>query len=653
MYYFSLTLAIIFNYYTGYIVCLFSLIYFFFILYNESLPYEKEKKIIKNFFLTSILSGFTASFILIPTAFSFMQGRSGYFDILKIFNINIDGLLSLYRLAPLSSSRLDYSNYSLPIYTSLFIVVSTILTIINKNGNERLKRSLLVVTGIYLLSMILYPFYLTWHVFQLPVGNPGRFVFCFSFFYISLAYQTYMENQKLKVLGKSKIIAFISLILVIMGCLIFKNYPTISQMQKIAILFMVFLIIVYLQFYKTKKYAFLLYIIIFIEILTNTVWDLNINQSYNGYNPILVDEEKEKIKSLSRLSEKINDEEFSRSEILYGQNDSMFYNLNGVSFYSSIFNNNINQFIPLYNINTGYGYAHYYCYQPALLMDAFLGIKRVINYEKRYIPVSKENDYYIKSLGFAVSNNLKEKLKNRILSIEETLFDLTNILIEAKEGKPKITLTNVENSDYNYEKIDKSKEGKIKLVYSFDESVVARINFLRGQFSTDNNNQKIYFSDIVKTYPYESEKESITILKNNQLQVEITLPVGLDYATKQLGQLTYVNQEIFVKILNYLNENRLYNIKVNHYGFTGQITTTDGKNLLLLTIPYDDSIIIKVDGQEQPYEKYLNGIIGLELEKGDHQVEFIYHVKGLKLGIIISFLSSVTFILKMRKKRGS
>ena len=41
--------------------------------------------------------------------------------------------------------------------------------------------------------------------------------------------------------------------------------------------------------------------------------------------------------------------------------------------------------------------------------------------------------------------------------------------------------------------------------------------------------------------------------------------------------------------------------------------------------------------------------IGLDLENGTHDIEIIYEVKGLKLGIIISLTSLILFIIYTRK----
>ena len=66
---------------------------------------------------------------------------------------------------------------------------------------------------------------------------------------------------------------------------------------------------------------------------------------------------------------------------------------------------------------------------------------------------------------------------------------------------------------------------------------------------------------------------------------------------------------------------------------------------MFLSIPYNDSFKILVDDEEIKYFKLFENFIGLDLEKGYHDIEIIYEVKGFKLGLFVSLLSLITFIL--------
>ena len=82
--------------------------------------------------------------------------------------------------------------------------------------------------------------------------------------------------------------------------------------------------------------------------------------------------------------------------------------------------------------------------------------------------------------------------------------------------------------------------------------------------------------------------------------------------------------------------------------------STSDKNYVVLTIPYDENILIKVDGEKVNYNKILGGIIGFKIPEGRHKIDFEYHIKGLKMGIIISSISLVVFLFtKILEKKNN
>ena len=72
LYIFSLTLGIIFNYYIGVMLCIFSLIYFIYKIFSEEdISYIP---VIKRFIISSLVVGLLSLFILIPTYYSLLIG---------------------------------------------------------------------------------------------------------------------------------------------------------------------------------------------------------------------------------------------------------------------------------------------------------------------------------------------------------------------------------------------------------------------------------------------------------------------------------------------------------------------------------------------------------------------------------------------------
>ena len=108
--------------------------------------------------------------------------------------------------------------------------------------------------------------------------------------------------------------------------------------------------------------------------------------------------------------------------------------------------------------------------------------------------------------------------------------------------------------------------------------------------------------------------------------------------------MAYFDFDEFINKYNILKNNQLNITSFKENYIKGNINVDDN-NVLFLSIPYDDGFKILVDSKEVDYYKVIDNFIGLDLEKGYHDIEIIYEVKGFKLGLFVSLLSLITFIL--------
>ena len=139
--------------------------------------------------------------------------------------------------------------------------------------------------------------------------------------------------------------------------------------------------------------------------------------------------------------------------------------------------------------------------------------------------------------------------------------------------------------------------------------------------------------------------------KGDVIRLEIEVPKELDLIFDVFSKITYINMKQYDKMINYLNDNTIKDVKYNSTGFIAKVEVEKEKKLLLLTIPYDENITIKLDDDLVEFEKYLNGIIGIEISEGTHLLTFNYSIKGLKMGILISLSFFIVFVcLKILEK---
>lgn len=103
-----------------------------------------------------------------------------------------------------------------------------------------------------------------------------------------------------------------------------------------------------------------------------------------------------------------------------------------------------------------------------------------------------------------------------------------------------------------------------------------------------------------------------------------------------------------------LNKEHLTNVKVKTNKITGKITC-DNDKVLCMSIPYSDGWSAYVDGKKTEVKQANTMYLAIELEKGEHKVEFKYQTPQLKLGGIVSCLGIIMYVVVLfvykRKER--
>ena len=64
---------------------------------------------------------------------------------------------------------------------------------------------------------------------------------------------------------------------------------------------------------------------------------------------------------------------------------------------------------------------------------------------------------------------------------------------------------------------------------------------------------------------------------------------------------------------------------------------------------YSDGWIAYIDGRKTDIMRTNIGFCGLVLEPGEHEISMIYSTPGIKIGIIITILSSITYAIWIKE----
>ena len=644
LFYITLTLSIIFNYYIGYMSCIASLIYF---IYQS---YLKENKIdIKEiiycikYILISVL---TTGIILIPSIFSLMQGKAN--GMLGEFVPNQRfALLDLITRFYIGTFKNSDILGTLPnVYISVMMTFLVIYYFFNKNINKKEKQATLILIGIFTLGFVFSPINTIWHTFKNPVGFPFRYSFMFDFILLIIAYKSLLN---LKEIDKNFIKKFL-LYALLLTLLIDKLLYTKSMYYKIiGTLVLMTLYIIYLSKNKNKEFNKLIILSIIIEMTINggiTVHNIKY-QNKDKYNKFIA--------------------ETGEKDYFYSSNDQLLLNYNGISHFSSTYEGNTNEFLGKYlGIFNRFYVTNYY--GSTLVTNSLFNIKYLLSekeleyykkLDKKYDINTYENIYNL-PLGFMVENNIinleLEKYnpfenQNKILNnmdrnIEDVFIknnyrlQLNNLILD--ENEEKIT----------YKKINPNEKASIKINLTTEQA-----GLLYGYMSCEKFKKVdvlLNGKSIIDTIGENGYQCNILELGNYQQNEEVQLEfVLLENEIKPKDYMFYIlDLDKFKNTINMLkNHDELKIIEYDKKTFRTNINVQKQNQILYTSIPYDKGMTIFVDGKETKPIKIFNTLIGIELSKGNHIIEFKYIPRGFKEGIIVSVIGIGLYILNGTKNK--
>lgn len=189
MYIISLALTLITNYYTGFMVCIFSAIYFLYTILKGELKNKKE--ILNNigiFILSSICAGLISGIVIVPAFLGLQGGRADFsFSSLNLEkNFEIQNVISKFYTNAFDIE--EVKNFAMPpLFCGILANVLVISYFLNEKIKLKEKVLSLIVLIIFTLSFYIKGINLLWSMGNIPAWYIYRYAFCFTFFYIILA----------------------------------------------------------------------------------------------------------------------------------------------------------------------------------------------------------------------------------------------------------------------------------------------------------------------------------------------------------------------------------------------------------------------------------------------------------------------------------
>lgn len=182
------------------------------------------------------------------------------------------------------------------------------------------------------------------------------------------------------------------------------------------------------------------------------------------------------------------------------------------------------------------------------------------------------------------------------------------------------------------------------------------LNFLSTKYIVTCNSQ-----DLTEYgYKYLYKKGSYTVYLNEQYQ-DIGIIFDSVVTNDELNSVDTVLEKTKLYASNYIIDDKskiiINNSKVlNSFskkisnGLYSELELSDDATVVY-TIPYDDNFVITVNGAKTDYFEINNGLIGINLAKGNNEVRIVYEATNFKKGLAIGFVCLVLLVFYSKKRR--
>lgn len=208
LYFLSLAYAIFVNFYIGYMICIFAVMYFFYLLFAKDVSRSSAEKaedeapisrVLVKFAVSSFIAGMLCAAVILPVYFAINYGpNKSDFDTTGMF-FNFFDFLS-YHLSGLIPGTVEETKDTAPyLMSSMITLLSLPLFFCLKSVKPNKKIASLVVLVIFYFSFAVPKMNYFWHGFSAPTFLPYRFSFIYLLFILFLAFETFKKAKDIPV----------------------------------------------------------------------------------------------------------------------------------------------------------------------------------------------------------------------------------------------------------------------------------------------------------------------------------------------------------------------------------------------------------------------------------------------------------------------
>lgn len=703
----SLALTMMSNYYIGYMVCIYVVLYFFYYYFAHSKD-ELNPRGEKLHFIRSatrlgvfaLIAAAISAFVILGAYYSLSFGKNDFsnpswaiqqkFEFLDFFTKFLPGSYDTVRPEGLPF-----------VYCGILPLILVPVYFLSRKIQSREKIASLLFICVFILSFILSPLDLIWHGFQTPNWLNYRYSFMLAFFLLTLAYKG-MGN--LRAIGERFIFcvcALIVLFVTVCDKLEFETYVEsnsklltletvwLTILATVALLTVLCMMIRQKHPRKRESLAGILAAVVCLEIfcsgLTCVVqFDGDVAySSYSGYN--------EFIGKLRPITEQVKERDsgFYRMEKLVHRkyNDNMALAMRGLSNSTSTLNSDTIMFLNYMGYASRSHLSQYLGGTP--VNDSLLGIKYLIDnkdstkLDHYYTQILSDDNYaayqnpYALSLAYGVDSQMKEfdmtdygssfdrlnAMVSTMLGEEETM----NIFQPVSEYDSSVSPYCAKRTTGTQTTYSISMEGgDASVSFTFVAPTSAEYYFF--PFNRTRAEARLSVNDTVLFNKYIGNNNTHLApigYFNKGETVEVTLTLLKDDIKlyNYYDYIWYIDEATFKTAFEALQSNPQFVIQdYTEDHFRGTIDTVNDNQMIQTTIPYDKGWKVFADGIEIETYQTMNALIAFDIEApGTHTLELQYFPTIYRIGLFLSLTGTGLFaaiwvfdlLLHRRRKRKS
>ena len=663
LYFTSLSILFIQNYYFGYMTVLFLIFWY---LCQISWNFKTRKSSVLDFIVISFLAGMASLILTLPTLFDLQTHGEKLTEVTK-FQTESSWYLDLFAKQFIGS--FDTTKYgAIPmIFVGLLPFILTILFFTLKSIKFHVKLIYAIFFTFLIASFYIEALDLFWQGMHTPNMFLHRYAWIFSTLLIYTAAEVLKRLKELKVWN-----FLVSLFLIVTGFLatiyLKSHYSFLTDLNilltlEFLVVYSLLLLAVIKKFISVNLFAILISLFIMVEISLNASsqidgiakeWGFASRSAYSRDIP-----------AMESFSTYIGNS-FTRTEKLQTQtgNDSMKFNYNGISQFSSVRNRSASSTLDKLGFKSSGTNLNLRYANNSILADSLFGIQYNISgnpidkygfqdvYQKDNLTLY-ENQF---SLPIAFAS---QSVYNDVKFNEHTLDNQASFLnqlanVDFDYFSP-IPYEKTENTDDLISVTSSSNEdAAIQYQIEVPENSQVYLSFTNLHFSNDkqkkvdilvNGEKKTFTTDNVFSFfnlGYTKEKKTFNI--------HVSFP-GNSQVSFESPTFYRLDTKTFTEAIQKIKEQPVTVSTSKNKVFTRYDVKQDTS--IFFTIPYDKGWSAYQDGKKIEIKQAQTGFMKVDVPKGKGTITLSFIPNGFITGAICSLTSLLLFVIYHHRRKSS